>query len=379
MTQIVIVLLLLFAVVWFGAFVYVALPILGGGALAFFVVYLVGRFRFVSLLRRPEKAGALVATTGSDDTIYLDPLWKPVRRRTATYQALAVMACFGSGLTLGLLVDRSYLWVNADMERPLLIVALSALSVVLWIKPKLSKFVAKHLRKALRDVNHVLFSKASEFRALTSRNAELAGRMGISFPQASAKDWEAFLSSRIVELLADPSLLQKSLDEQVEKARRDCRQLQLAAGRLEEIGDVYKVTAPYVVAARSPSLLAALDQVFVEFEQAKSRFLPARKWQDFANAANTCLRAVRDCKRTAQNLGGSDGGWEESHAWEGSQASPYEILRISPQAPLKDIRAVYRKLSSIYHPDMGLTPDGEEMRKINAAYEEIMAQRGTPV
>lgn len=66
-------------------------------------------------------------------------------------------------------------------------------------------------------------------------------------------------------------------------------------------------------------------------------------------------------------------------AFSGYQALPesagklawWEILKVSPDAPLAEIRACYKQLATLYHPDAGGSSD--RMAELNRAYEE--AQR----
>ncbi len=51
----------------------------------------------------------------------------------------------------------------------------------------------------------------------------------------------------------------------------------------------------------------------------------------------------------------------------------YNILEISPNATIDEIRIAYKKLAKKYHPDLNHTSNSEEkMKEINEAYEQIM-------
>jgi len=50
----------------------------------------------------------------------------------------------------------------------------------------------------------------------------------------------------------------------------------------------------------------------------------------------------------------------------------YAILHLLPGAPLEVVRASYKALSKIHHPDHG--GDGEVMTRVNVAYKAIMGE-----
>ena len=63
--------------------------------------------------------------------------------------------------------------------------------------------------------------------------------------------------------------------------------------------------------------------------------------------------------------------------------TPYETLQVSPNASIDDIRAAYRRMVQLYHPDKvsELGPELREvaerhMKEINAAYEALKRRHG---
>ena len=52
--------------------------------------------------------------------------------------------------------------------------------------------------------------------------------------------------------------------------------------------------------------------------------------------------------------------------------NPYEILGVSKDASLEEIKKKYRELAMQYHPDINPTAEAaEKMKQINAAFENI--------
>ena len=55
---------------------------------------------------------------------------------------------------------------------------------------------------------------------------------------------------------------------------------------------------------------------------------------------------------------------------------PYRTLQVEPSAGLEAIKAAYRRLARLYHPDLNPRPEAaERMRAINAAYRLLSDPR----
>ncbi|WP_276372747.1 DnaJ domain-containing protein [Chryseolinea sp. H1M3-3] len=49
--------------------------------------------------------------------------------------------------------------------------------------------------------------------------------------------------------------------------------------------------------------------------------------------------------------------------------NPYEVLGLTPAASDAEIKAAYRELVKIYHPDITNSPDPDRIRNLNEAYD----------
>ena len=80
-----------------------------------------------------------------------------------------------------------------------------------------------------------------------------------------------------------------------------------------------------------------------------------------------------------QGPGGSQGyGRAEGGAKARRNRTAYEILQVSPNASMAEIKVAYRRMVRLYHPDQvsGLGQELQDvaeshMKEINAAYEEL--------
>ena len=57
--------------------------------------------------------------------------------------------------------------------------------------------------------------------------------------------------------------------------------------------------------------------------------------------------------------------------------SPYTILRVSPDANLKEIKSAYKRLTLLYHPDVNRSSDAESrFIEIVNAYKTLISMHG---
>ena len=103
----------------------------------------------------------------------------------------------------------------------------------------------------------------------------------------------------------------------------------------------------------------------------------AKQWHVAAMGAQLLHRWL-DC--ASESLGAQIRWFGEGAAGEqGSDGSPvrppaqaedpYATLHLLPTAPVEVVRAAFRALAGLHHPDRG--GDGEQMRRVNAAYEAL--------
>ncbi len=103
----------------------------------------------------------------------------------------------------------------------------------------------------------------------------------------------------------------------------------------------------------------------------------ARRWLIQGVAYDRLLRWASDARKTlpAQvEWEWTYAGDEEKRAWTPPPQQPrdaYAALHLLPSAPAELVKAAYRTLAQLHHPDHG--GDDERMKKINAAYKRLAA------
>ena len=96
-----------------------------------------------------------------------------------------------------------------------------------------------------------------------------------------------------------------------------------------------------------------------------------------AKAERDANEARTRAERLAEELRRAKTGNSSSNSWYGSSANagpndPYTILGVQRGAPAEVIKAAYKALSKLYHPDLNKTPEAaRRMQEINAAYDKL--------
>jgi len=61
-----------------------------------------------------------------------------------------------------------------------------------------------------------------------------------------------------------------------------------------------------------------------------------------------------------------------------SNADDFATLYLLPSVPIELVKAAYRTLAKLHHPDMSNSPNAtEKMKELNRAYEAIMKRQST--
>ncbi len=98
-----------------------------------------------------------------------------------------------------------------------------------------------------------------------------------------------------------------------------------------------------------------------------------REWFVDAGASLSLERWFSSCRKHYSAVVEFDGdpGGEVPHAEKPKPSDPYATLHLLPSAPPEVVKAAYRALSMIHHPDKG--GDTRAMQKVNEAYRQLAA------
>ena len=349
------------AVVWF--LVKLVPPLISGG-LGFILIYWIGTLRLTTILARSDTSVQLITVQAHSGTLTVNPHQPQLRRVMLPFKGLGALACVSIG---GIILYS----LSAEMREPsfdstiktigYLVVgaALLVLTGFLWVTLDYTTFMSVRLRRASKGFE--------ELCRVSKENAELAAFLDVRFVQTGVADVKAFIASHTAGNMAGPALI-TLLGARIDEAHGDRDNLDWAVGRSEDVAAEYHRVRRVVGATRRRSLSVALERTWQRFDRNKARYLPDREWKKFSEAADSCVERFKKLERQTEDP-------EDRRSRAHDASNPYDVLRLRPTASPQEVQDVYRKLSKIYHPDVGLTPDGEVMKDINKAYEKIMKKR----
>lgn len=171
-------------------------------------------------------------------------------------------------------------------------------------------------------------------------------------------------------------VLAKEVAEDIQNTVRVLQE-RLNADKQQVVRDLIRQTEEVIIDALSSNSSADIIIAVIDFksdlEVLKSGF---ENGQLTTEEAGPQIRQIYDFIKEALQLGTSEGGTVAT----GRKRNYYEILGIKEDASVEQIKAVFRKLSMIYHPDMntddelGIAGD-ERFREIKEAYEALMEEK----
>ncbi len=95
-----------------------------------------------------------------------------------------------------------------------------------------------------------------------------------------------------------------------------------------------------------------------------NRSAPLEQWLDYVQSEFGA--------EVIEEIGGAGGQSEAANNLANNQGDAYTALHLLPSAPIEVIKAAYRALAILCHPDRG--GDEEAMKRVNIAYESITRQ-----
>ncbi len=195
--------------------------------------------------------------------------------------------------------------------------------------------------------------------------------------EADYVDWKNYLSRAQEAIKQKQYLLAKELAEQIQS------KLQLAVAAAEEktqrdildgFAEVERIILEALTLLNSQDLISAVIEFKSELILLKNGFSSGIVSSLEAHEQMCQIKSFVEESLRIHESGGGNG------RPEGRKRSHFEILGIKEDASLEQIKAVYRKLSMIYHPDanasddMGIDGD-DRFKEIKAAYESLILER----
>ncbi|MFO7803293.1 MAG: J domain-containing protein [Desulfovermiculus sp.] len=351
----------------------VTLPAWGSGAVSGTAVYGFARIKLASDLRSPSKFSQLVNFGFDGFKLNSEIKREAVKEYVAPYNIASVVLCLlvTAVVFMVLVSEPGMLGSEEEWIQVFGFFITAAITIglafLLWIRLDLTSAVEKEVKGALDQAN-ISFQASGELQGIIRDNALIAQELQIDFPQGNVNSVRSYIDRHKAKVLTNPSSLRSVIAAEIEKAQRDRVNLRKAGERFDEVMQLHHKVSRTVFATGSPSMVNAIDEIYEQIHQAKQICLPQREWATFDEAMTVYTQDLKQLEEQALNLTAGE-------ASDYNAVDPYEILGVTSDMTLDEIKKVYRELSNIYHPDKGKVRDDRRFKEIGNAWSLIKKQR----
>lgn len=369
---------IILAVVFLGVVLMVlviAFPAFGSGIGFVFLSQILLRRHKVNQLNSPEQLIQLLGLrfSGGQVTWILDKHQMHSRISGFVRGSILSSIVIGVGITSGIMWLMYDTWIY-EVGMDFFIVGCIAATIVFAslsrtisseFREKLESSIRERVDKKIGRVNLSL----DELDRVSEEISRLATeKLRIQFPTNYAPSIQRVVEADKAQLLIDTSKFRSLISKQVRQAKEDQNQLKKAISEYENAIQVYKRVALAVNRSGSVALIILLDDLYKGLNALRD-YLTVPNWSAFTEGITF---AIEELEMLSKNAGEFAAFSEED---EPPEYDPYDILGVSAEMSDEQIGKVYKKLSSIYHPDVGITKDDKRMKEINSAYQQIMRER----
>lgn len=347
-------------------------------AVASLVVILIGeaeKRRFRRALESPSVAAGMIALTLVGERLELVACQRPKLTEDRLLR-------FGGGLVAAASVIALFLAVyyrpgpqgHVEDAREVLagviVLSLSVLSFVIIADGSVKR---RGITAAVSDLGWQLnATSVHQLRRLTEMQTScesLAAGVGLSWPEK----WlfsrvAAFVSSEAPRVIADQAVLGVFMEDLHKAAENERAELVYAIERHALLLRLHAEASMVVARTASRTLLKLADALYEQVSRLKDGPLAARDWRGFHCQADQIEAQIRRLE--------SDAGRFQSpppSAFDTGIRDPWEVLGVTREMSLVEIKKVYRELCGIYHPDKAKVKDARRFIEIKAAYDAIAA------
>lgn len=218
-------------------------------------------------------------------------------------------------------------------------------------------------------------TRLGELDGLDRAQAAEAHALGIAAPPPPSAALAAAIGKLPGELIADPSGLERLVASSIAVAERRLADLRQARSALARVRHEHERVAPAIFRTRSPSYLASLDAIKAQLEEARATLLPRADWYGFGRVCTTLLQQLELLDVGARSVTGTPRPRAAEH-----RRAAHDVLEVDPSATDAELKAQYRRLAKVWHPDRFVEAEmkvfaNARLAEINAAFEELTGRR----
>jgi hypothetical protein len=270
----------------------------------------------------------------------------------------------------------TYLFLPLLVASPLGAGLIHGFRYLMWIDEEKAEEAKTRLRRLSER-------SVAKLQHLDGEIKALAKQLQISFPvdhlTQHTKEVQKVIDTYGTRLLTDSAPLDNVIRKLTQKAEEDKKQLRKANDLNQTALRVYTNTSRQINRIGSMPLIKELEYTYARLihRELKS-LLSQRRWIGFHDVVSSIIEDLRRLQDLAVKYEQHEEEYEEFEEpsiIETDEEKAYRILGIPPTVTDAQIKKLYKKLASVYHPDAGVITDGERFKEINWSYEVLKAAR----
>jgi hypothetical protein len=252
-------------------------------------------------------------------------------------------------------------------------IAIVVAALVYLSKPR--KLMANPIRRKLTRLKTDLNKDVSGFEELSELDntiRSISADWGIAFPNDHLNPVLSYLKTNSHEMLTSLTGLNSLIAERLLVARADKEDLEKAYIQYLDILTFYEITTEAINKRADHHLTREIESLYERLRSDElTKSVESRRWAEIHEHLENIFADIKQLNMMAQRYQGTPSTWSEIN-----EDNAYSVLGIPSSATNEQVKTVYKRLASIYHPDSGIVKDETKMKQVNLAYEYIQRTRG---
>lgn len=255
----------------------------------------------------------------------------------------------------------------------------------LLVRPR--HIIEQSIRKRLeRNLYHIEYAVDShgELHKKVEELKEWYTKFSVRFIDDYISNLNTFITEHKIKILSDKTVLESQIATELQRVEHYLQAIKTSYALYSNALSLYEETFIAVNQSQRASLLDSLDKIVIKLKEDLPQLITHKRFAEFDSFIQQAISFLKNIQYNAEHGKGSakndsSGSQTSSHM---NFNNPYELLGVTPEMTLSQIKKVYHQLSKIYHADLHSDISDtvkrnmeDRMKQINAAFEQIEKEK----